>query len=94
MVMTPSNGSRIQAGDILGCSAESSPPPTFYQWFDDEEEVIDFGQTIDMIPECEGIDELCITCLALNEMRDGLLGQGTITQCYNSTGVFMYPAVG
>ena len=94
MVMTPANESYVQGGSILRCSAEASPPPSFYQWFDSELEVIDINSpTIVVPPECEGIDELCVTCLALNEMRGGVLGQNEIYQCYNSTGVYMHVSV-
>ena len=88
--MTPENGSYVQPNDVLRCSAESNPPPSFYQWFDSDDEVIDFGNTLVIPEECVGVDELCVTCLALNEMRGEVLGQGMLSQCYNSTGMYMY----
>ena len=84
MVLDPESGSVVDPNTFILCSAESNPEPEFYQWFDEEDEVIDFGFALTIPPECAGL-EVCITCLALNEMRDGNLGQGTKSGCYNVT---------
>ena len=87
IVLSPAGGSYVQAGDVLSCSAEANPSPSFYEWRDSEGDVIDFGDDLVVPEECEGIDELCVTCFALNEMRDDIIGQGSISACYNSTGM-------
>lgn len=87
MVLLPENNSDIIVNEVLQCSAESSPPPTFHQWFDSERGVIEVNNTRIIVPEeCAGIDQLCVTCLVLNVMRDDNYGQNEITQCYSVSG--------
>ena len=84
MVLYPESGSVVDPYNPILCSAESNPETSFYQWFDEEDEVIAFADVLVIPPECAGL-EVCVTCLALNEMRDGNIGQGSKSVCYNVT---------
>ena len=88
MKLFPVSNSTLEVGQQILCSAESNPEVSFFQYFDEEDEVIDFGSILTIPPECEG-QRVCITCLALNEMRGGNLGQGTKTGCYNIAGRYI-----
>ena len=85
MVLDPEGETALSPNDVVVCSAEANPEPNFYQWFDEDDEVIDFGDTLTIPVECAGL-RVCVTCLALNEMRDGNLGQGVLGGCYNISG--------
>ena len=65
----------------MSCSAESNPAPSFYQWFDGEDDLILTGQIMVIPEECAG-QYICVTCSVINEMKDGILGQGTKESCY------------
>ena len=84
MVLYPKSGSVVDPNNPILCSAESNPETSFYQWFDDEDKVIGLGEALVIPPECAGF-EVCVTCLAVNKMRDGNLGYGIKSGCYNVT---------
>ena len=66
----------VKPDDVVSCSAESNYVPKFYQWFV-EGEVVEIGRGLILHVECKG-QEVCVTRLALNEMRGGILG--TVSQ--------------
>ena len=84
MVLYPKSGSVVDPNSRIICSAESNPKTSFYQWFDDKDKVIGLGEALVVPPECAGL-EVCVMCLALNKMRDGIIGHGTKSGCYNVT---------
>ena len=86
MLLVPEPPSPIDPLDVLRCSAESNPPPSNYQWLDSVEgSIIASGDALLVPRECAG-QQVCVTCVAFNQMKDGAVGQESISGCYNVSG--------